>query len=72
MLQMGNAKKRSCFDHLFFLYLSQELLDLLLTMHLLFQGLISYEFFLQLYTWKGVELHPCGLLNCGNRYYRML
>lgn len=31
------------------------------------QGLFPYDFFVKLYTWKEVELLPCGLVNCGNR-----
>lgn len=31
------------------------------------QGLFPYDLFVKLYTWKEVELLPCGLVNCGNR-----
>ncbi|KAK4747503.1 hypothetical protein SAY87_014089 [Trapa incisa] len=30
------------------------------------QGLFPYELFVKLYSWKEVELIPCGLRNCGN------
>ncbi|XP_031400084.1 ubiquitin carboxyl-terminal hydrolase 17-like [Punica granatum] len=33
------------------------------------KGLFSYELFIRLYMWKGVELRPCGLINCGNSCY---
>ncbi|KAA8528348.1 hypothetical protein F0562_035703 [Nyssa sinensis] len=33
------------------------------------KGLFPYERFVKLYNWKEVELHPCGLLNCGNSCY---
>lgn len=32
-------------------------------------GFFSYELFVKLYSWNKVELHPCGLLNCGNSCY---
>lgn len=33
------------------------------------KGIFPYELFVTLYTWKGVELHPRGLINCGNSCY---
>ncbi|KAK9162851.1 hypothetical protein Syun_003753 [Stephania yunnanensis] len=31
--------------------------------------LFPYEVFIKLYNWNKVNLHPCGLLNCGNSCY---
>ncbi|KAK9096694.1 hypothetical protein Sjap_022191 [Stephania japonica] len=31
--------------------------------------LFPYEVFIKLYNWNKVDLHPCGLLNCGNSCY---
>lgn len=33
------------------------------------KGLFPYELFVKLYNWNKVELHPCGLMNCGNSCY---
>ncbi|KAI4321109.1 hypothetical protein MLD38_034529 [Melastoma candidum] len=33
------------------------------------KGIFSYESFVKLYTWKEVELLPCGFINCGNSCY---
>ncbi|KAK3038334.1 hypothetical protein RJ639_031430 [Escallonia herrerae] len=33
-----------------------------------FKGLFQYDLFVKLYNWNKVELRPCGLTNCGNRY----
>ncbi|KAK4742671.1 hypothetical protein SAY87_000672 [Trapa incisa] len=33
------------------------------------KGFFPYDLFINLYTWKGVELQPCGLVNCGNSCY---
>ncbi|XP_030454619.2 ubiquitin carboxyl-terminal hydrolase 16-like [Syzygium oleosum] len=33
------------------------------------KGLFPYDLFVKLYTWKEVELLPCGLVNCGNSCY---
>ncbi|KAK4788441.1 hypothetical protein SAY86_019760 [Trapa natans] len=33
------------------------------------KGLFPYELFVKLYTWKEMELHPRGLINCGNSCY---
>ncbi|KAI4389472.1 hypothetical protein MLD38_001694 [Melastoma candidum] len=33
------------------------------------QGIFSYKLFVKLYTWKEVELLPCGFINCGNSCY---
>ncbi|XP_031392003.1 ubiquitin carboxyl-terminal hydrolase 18-like isoform X2 [Punica granatum] len=33
------------------------------------KGFFPYELFVKLYTWKEVELRPCGLRNCGNSCY---
>ncbi|XP_030528463.1 ubiquitin carboxyl-terminal hydrolase 16-like isoform X1 [Rhodamnia argentea] len=33
------------------------------------KGIFPYELFVTLYTWKGVEFHPRGLINCGNSCY---
>ncbi|KAF2298735.1 hypothetical protein GH714_026334 [Hevea brasiliensis] len=32
------------------------------------KGLFSYDLFVKLYTSNKVEMRPCGLINCGNRY----
>lgn len=32
-----------------------------------FQMLFPYDYFVKLYNCDKVELHPCGLTNCGNR-----
>ncbi|CAA2962967.1 ubiquitin carboxyl-terminal hydrolase 17-like [Olea europaea subsp. europaea] len=34
-----------------------------------FKGLFPYDLFVKLYNWNKVELHPCGLINCGNSCY---
>ncbi|KAL5705880.1 ubiquitinyl hydrolase 1 [Ranunculus cassubicifolius] len=34
-----------------------------------YKMLFPYEQFVELYHWKDVELHPCGLKNCGNSCY---
>lgn len=33
------------------------------------KGLFPYDLFVKLYTWKEVELLPCGFVNCGNSCY---
>lgn len=33
------------------------------------KGLFPYELFVKLYNWNKVEMHPCGLVNCGNSCY---
>ncbi|KAF8024792.1 hypothetical protein BT93_F1846 [Corymbia citriodora subsp. variegata] len=33
------------------------------------KGIFPYDSFVTLYTWKGVEFHPRGLINCGNSCY---
>jgi len=32
------------------------------------QVLFPYDEFLKLYNWKDLDVVPCGLMNCGNRY----
>ncbi|CAI9775895.1 unnamed protein product [Fraxinus pennsylvanica] len=34
-----------------------------------FKGLFPYDLFVKLYNWNKVELHPRGLINCGNSCY---
>ncbi|EPS68694.1 hypothetical protein M569_06073, partial [Genlisea aurea] len=34
-----------------------------------YEGLFSYEQFVKLYNWNGIELCPRGLINCGNSCY---